>query len=353
MQKLRLWLLFSIILLSTCTFQVTYSAHATSDTPLSKVSSNSPNYTAILTNITFDHGFYQNKIILLNGTVSIIYSMSIYNCSIYYSSQAGKSGFSLLDGASMIVGNSRFYPLDLNAHFTINGTQDNILSITNSIIIGNSDSNSSIIQFTNSTDIYISNSTFLNSSSLATITKSKNVIFISNNVTNFKTALIFEDNSSNVLITKNYFKQGLTAFVFTDFNFTDNFNCNFNDFLESQNILFIYNFSRSQFIDGPIINNYYSQDTGIDFNNDGFYDQPFTTSFFIDRYPLSYSFDNYYIINNQVVLRINYNENSLVHNSPNFIHVGREWYFLFLFYTIISCLPIIILFKLNRRKKKV
>lgn len=335
------------------TLAITTNNQSTIPTVLNKATVSSNYFSVILTNTSNSDAYYQNENIFLNGTVYVDNFIALFNCSVYYSSITGNSGFLLKDGANMFVKSSKFSPIGYNDLFNIRGTKDNLLSIIDSTLIGKSESYSSIIQLTNSADIYISNSNFFNVGNFASINNSKNVIFDSNNITNFKVALIFNGNSSNVLITKNNFVNGLTAIVFDHFNFSDNFNCYFNDFEFSQTVLYIQNFTRSQFIDGPISYNHYSMDKGIDFNNDGFNDQPYSTPFFIDHHPLSYPYKNYYIVNNQVALQTNYNENSLFHNSSNFSHFGSDWYFLFLFYAIITILPVVILFKMKRRKLKV
>jgi hypothetical protein len=178
-----------------------------------------------------------------------------------------------------------------------------------------------------------------------------NDVFISDNIfKNFSTAL-YHLNSDLVMISRNNFISGNLIILIDNINFNFRITCTFNNFFDIKEYLKILNDTSTK-IDSNIIfvRNFYSNYTMIDFNNDGFIDKPFSSSNFIDLFPLSHSFENYYFLNNFFYLNSYYGVKK--QDDYKFLNnLDFQWSFFSIIYLFIMIIPIFISYILLFSKK--
>ena len=158
---------------------------------------------------------------------------------------------------------------------------------------------------------------------------------------NFEKSITLHDVQI-LYISYNNFNQGNISILFNDLNSFTSYNCYLNNFNNISYVLIISPFTSGQIImNNNFSYNYYSNFKSIDFNYDGFNDQPYITNYLIDNYSLSQPFENYYIYDNLIILIPSYAYVNTISAKENYV-LGFQWQILALFYVFIVFFPIIL-----------
>ena len=97
--------------------------------------------------------------------------------------------------------------------------------------------------------------------------------------------------------------------------------------------------------------NYYSNFKSIDSNNDGIYDQPYSTIFFIDNHPLKFPFQNYYFYHGLLVIRSNYDVNTFSNSTITHFY-DLSWLGITIFYSVLCKGPEVVYGLISKRRVK-
>ena len=178
------------------------------------------------------------------------------------------------------------------------------------------------------------------------------IIFEYNTLNDFNTGLLFNFSNGNIFVSKNNFILGFNSILMTNSDSFTSINCTLNNFYQINNPIFIIQRNANEKLpSGNVSENFYSNFKNIDFNNNGFMDNPYSTSFFTDAHPLSSPFQNYYILNNELVIESNYRASDLLESQQSFQLFGYQWQILLVFYCLVLLFPFLIFLQSKIRSK--
>ena len=195
-------------------------------------------YDDIINSTIANNETFFKKNILFVGIVYITHGLNILNCSVSFSSpEPGNlaSGIVLSNFASLVVNNSFLSKNASTDFFFINATQNNKIHIYNSKFDNSPNLNTTVLNFTGSKSVYISNSSFVQSNKLFSFLYDYNVtitnsIFYNSSRDTFQTySITFCNISQNTFLIDDQFQKPIFSFdtisnlFLLDNNFTNTF----------------------------------------------------------------------------------------------------------------------------------
>ena len=296
--------------------------------------------------------FYNSTKLVLS---SITTNVNIHNCHFF----SPASDVLTIDKSNNFYFSNNYISEDKNPLenlFNITATQNTYIS--SNIFIFNSDS---VIEFPTQDYIFICsnipvlnifNNTFRSFQMLFLLTGSSSINVTQNNFSYFSIAFSLL-NFSNSFFKQNNFMNGSTILYLDRMNFKFQLNCTFNNFYSIDSIINIGLQNQENVTHFLYFSyNHYSDFNPIKSENSGISKFPYKSEYFTDYHPLIYSFENYEILDNEIVLKSNgYYNQSL--SEQNFSLIGNQLLIIILFYGSLLIIPLFVLLIYKRPPKKI
>ena len=295
--------------------------------------------------------FYNFSLLLQTPSITDIY---IHYCGFY---SPNSNLISINKGKNFYFTNNYVFANKnpLQSLFNINNIQivainSNILVLKPFNIIQNQNQDYLFI-CTNISQFNVFNNSFDSFQFLFHLSNSLIITVTLNNFSYFTIAFSLMNFNSS-LFSKNSFISGANPFYLPNLDLKFQLNCTLNNFYFFNSIISIEKQQQKNITSYLSFSyNYYSDFNPIKSDNSGISNFPYRSEYFTDYHPLMYSFENYELLGNEIVLKSNgyYNESL---SEQNLFIIDNQLLLIILFYGSLLISPLLVLLIYKKTSKK-